>query len=191
MKTRKVALALTAAGLMLIPAAAASAAPLPASPLATTVNDACSGTQVNTISDVNLRTKASATSPTAGVITKGTTLNVMDCTGGRYWWHVNLGGASGFVSSRYTVELGNVDVSTGPIQIPQPEPVCEQVPIWTTQAVNLRAAASATSKVKTVLPGGAKVTVLDCQGGSSWKHVAYNGMQGFVSARYTVQQLSE
>ena len=169
----------------MVPATSASASPLPIA-----VNDACTGMQVDNTTDVNLRSKASATSSIAGVIKKGTTLNVLDCTGGKNWWHVSLGGISGFVSSRYTVELGNMDVSTLPIQVPDPEPVCPQVNIWTTQAVNLRAAASATSKVKQVLPGGAMLTVLDCQGGPNWKHVAYNGAQGFVSARYTVTALN-
>lgn len=184
LKTQKVTKVMIAAALLMVPVASANATTLP-----TPTTDACTGMKVDTTSDVNLRSKASATASIVGVVANGTTLNVMDCTGGSNWWHVNLGGTSGFVSSHYTVELGNMDVSTLPIQVP---PVCDptQVPIWTTQAVNLRAAASATSKIKQVLPGGAKLTVLDCAGSPNWKHVAYNGAQGFVSARYTVQQLS-
>jgi len=183
MLKRKVAQATVAAALLLIPATSANA-----SPLVGAVNDACTGTQADTTTDVNLRTKASATASIVGVVTKGTTLNILDCTGGANWWHVSLGGTSGFVASRYTVELGNMDVTTGPIQV---APACptDQYPIWTSQGVNLRAAASATSKIKTVLPGGAKLTVLDCDGAPNWKHVAYNGQQGYVSARYTVAQL--
>jgi len=187
MLTKKnVAQVLIAASMLMVPAATASAAPLPAA-----VTDSCTGMQVNNTTDVNLRSKASASASIIGVVAKGTTMNVLDCTGGANWWRVNLGGTAGYVSSRYTVELGNVDVSTGPIELPAPEPTCPQVNIWTTQAVNMRAAASATSKIKQVLPGGAKLTVLDCAGGNSWKHVAYNGAQGFVSARYTVGELTE
>lgn len=177
-KLSKASQVLMAAALLLVPAAGASATPLAAT------NDACTGIKVDNTTDVNLRSKASATSKIVGVVAKGTTMTVLDCSGGANWWHISMGGISGFVSSRYTVELGNMDVTTLPQPVPAPEPTC-QGNIVTTQGVNLRAAASATAKIKQALPGGVTLTVLDCQGAPYWKHVAYKGAQGFVSARYT------
>jgi uncharacterized protein YraI len=120
-------------------------------------------------------------------------MKVLDCAGGSAWWHISLGGLEGYVASRYTVENGAIDITTlpAPAPVPTPAPVCTDTYYWTTQAVNLRAAASASSKIKIVVPSGVKLTALDCDGQPNWIHSMYNGMQGYVSAKYTAQQLSD
>ena len=138
---------------------------------------------VTSTTAVNLRSKASASSSILGVIGKDKDMTVLDCAGGANWWHVTYAGLDGYVSSTYTYETGAMDVVT------LPAPVCLEQLVWTTTAVNLRSAASASSKIKIVVPKGTQLTVMDCDGGPNWQHVAYNGMRGYVSAAYTAKDL--
>lgn len=53
---------------------------------------------------------------------------------------------------------------------------------YTKTSLNLRACASTSCHVKTVMPAGAHVKIRDCRG--RWCRVKYRGVRGFASRRH-------
>lgn len=58
----------------------------------------------------------------------------------------------------------------------------QQVQKYTTANLNLRAAASTSSYVITVVPKGTIVTMQECN--CDWLPVSYNGVNGYISTKY-------
>lgn len=58
----------------------------------------------------------------------------------------------------------------------------EEVFVWTSTGVNMRAEPNTDSSVLTVLDAGTKLTLLGEEEG--WVKVSYNGQEGYVSADY-------
>ena len=71
-----------------------------------------------------------------------------------------------------------------PVVLTTPEPV--DIPLWTTDGVNLRRSADTKADVLTVIPKDEQIQRLDYPV-SGWVHVKYNDTEGYVSESYVTK----
>lgn len=119
---------------------------------------------MQTTASLNLRQKASTSSKILATLKKGTKVTVTSTSGS--WSKVTVGSRTGYVSSKY---LKAATTSS-------------KVTKTTTTGLNLRASASTSAKIITVLKKGTKVTVVGTSG--SWRKVTVSSRTGWVHSKY-------
>ena len=77
-----------------------------------------------------------------------------------------------------------IDETPTPVVLTTPEPV--DLPIWTTDGVNLRRSADTKADVLTVVPKDEQLRRLDYPD-NGWVHVKYNDIEGYVSESYVTK----
>lgn len=113
----------------------------------------------------NIHSQRSGTSKITGTLAKGSAVKVLSTNGS--WSKVSQGKKTGWVASKHLTTPA-VKKATGTSK--------------TTTAVNLRASGSTRSKIVTVVPKGATVTVKATKSG--WSQVTYNKRTGWLSSKY-------
>ncbi len=164
------------------------------------------GTQLRTTTRVNLRTAASTSSPSLGVISSGTTVAVTGpsvTSGGLIWVPVTSSLGSGWIAGNYLASNPTVT----PTRTPAP-PTSTQTPggsaptrtatrppggfipgdaVRTTANVNLRSAPSTSATVIRVIPGKTEGVVTGPgvkSGGTTFYLVSVSGSAGYVAGSY-------
>ncbi len=120
--------------------------------------------KMQTTTALNLRAKASTSSKVITVLKKGTKVTITSSSGA--WRKVTVSGKTGWVHSKYLKAVSTTAKKTAK----------------TTTALNLRAKASTSSKVITVLKKGTKVTITSSSG--AWRKVTVSGKTGWVHSKY-------
>jgi uncharacterized protein YgiM (DUF1202 family) len=129
------------------------------------VQPAPTATIMKTTTAVNLRSAASTSSKVIVVVAKGVKVSAIGTSGS--WRKVIVGSRTGWIYGKYLVK-----VTTAPVSSVK----------TTTVALNLRASASTTARVITVLPKGTKVTVIASSG--VWRKVTVGSRTGWVHSAY-------
>ena len=164
------------------------------------------GTQVRTTARVNLRTAASTSSPSKGVISSGTTVAVTGpsvTSGGLIWVPVMSSLGSGWIAGNYLKPV----VTATPTRTPA-SPTSTQTPggseptrtatrppggyiagdaVRTTANVNLRSAPSTSSTVLRVIPGKTEGIVTGPgvkSGSNTFYPVSISGFTGYLASSY-------
>jgi uncharacterized protein YgiM (DUF1202 family) len=122
--------------------------------------------KMQTTTSLNLRAKASTSSKIITTLKKGTKVTVVSSSGA--WRKVTVSSKTGWVHSKY---LKAVPAST-----------TKKVVKTTTTSLNLRASASTSGKILTVLKKGTKVTVVSSKG--VWRKVTAGKQTGWVHSKY-------
>jgi len=122
-------------------------------------------TTMQTTTSLNLRSSASTSAKVITTLKKGTKVSVTASSGA--WRKVSVSGRTGWVHGSY---LKAVTTST------------TKVVKTTTTSLNLRASASTSAKIITVLAKGTKVTVTSSSG--AWRKVTVSGRTGWVHGSY-------
>jgi len=139
--------------------------------------------KIKTTGNVNVRKGAGLDYSSKGTVSKGTTLN-FDKTAkdarGVIWYHIT-NGKTGWVSSKYTVQVEN-KASSGKSEKKSGET------IKATGNVHVRKGAGLDYAVATTMKKGAKAeylgkTAKDARG-VKWYKVSYKGKTGWVSSKY-------
>lgn len=134
--------------------------------------EAATVTKYQATANVNLRSKATVSSKSLGVILKGKEVTYLGKSGS--WYKVKYGTKTGYVSSTYLKKSSTVTSPKTPVG---------SVTVYTTSdALNLRAGASTKYKTLLTIPKGKAVTMVAY--GTSWSKVTYSGKTGYVSSKY-------
>ncbi|WP_417562163.1 SH3 domain-containing protein [Microbacterium sp.] len=142
-------------------------------PAPTTAPKPAPTTQHTTVA-LNLRSSASLSAKILTVIPRGGKVTVVKKSGS--WSEVKYGTRTGWVANVYLTTTAPKPVASAPAV---PGTTTTQ---QTTAALNLRASASLSAKILTVIPRGGKVTVLKKSG--SWSEVKYGTRTGWVANAY-------
>ncbi len=109
----------------------------------------------------------------------------MGANADKSWWQINVNGTVGWVFGRYVSIAGNsnVAVTSGAAQVAAPAATGYTVTALDT--VNVRSVPSTRgSTVLSKIPIGGLAQVVGRNANSSWWQIEYQGVIGWVSARY-------
>lgn len=121
-----------------------------------------------TTADLNLRKGPSTSYSVITVMKKGTTVEVLNVSGG--WAKVNYNNTTGYASTSY------LKAAEAPIMV-------------TTANLNMRTGPTTGYQVILVIPKGAEVKVISTEGG--WAKVNYQGTVGYASLSYLKTKAAE
>lgn len=127
-------------------------------------------TTMQTTASLNLRASASTSARRITTLAKGTKVTVTASSGA--WRKVTVGARTGWVDGRFLKASASKPVSTAT------KPTTKT----TTAGLNLRASASTSARVLTVLGKGTKVTVTSVKSG--WSQVKIGSRTGWVSTSF-------
>lgn len=144
-------------------------APLVAEPEVTNPYENIAIAKVNEY--LNIRSEANKDSEVLGKLYKNGAATVLETLDG--WYKVISGSVTGYVSADYVV-VGDEEAC---------KEASTRVGKVTTASLRVRKEASTDSEVKTLVPEGTKVTVLD-ESIDGWYKVSYKSYTGYVSADY-------
>jgi uncharacterized protein YraI len=118
-------------------------------------------------------------------IRRGETYPIVGKNQAGTWWQVNVNGVLGWVSGAFItpINAGAVPVvGESPLPGTPTQPAANTVSA--TFNLNLRPSASTEGDRVLVIPRGASMQVVGRTGDNSWYRVNYNGVSGWVSARF-------
>jgi uncharacterized protein YraI len=122
-------------------------------------------------------------------VNQGETYPVVGANADKSWWQINVNGTVGWVFGRYVSIAGNSNVavtSNTPVVV---APAATGYTVTALDAVKIRNAPSTRgSTVLSKLPIGGLAQVVGRNANSSWWQVEYQGVVGWVSARYAQLQ---
>ncbi|TGA97820.1 hypothetical protein E4665_10505 [Sporolactobacillus shoreae] len=122
-----------------------------------------------TTDDLNVRAAASTSSQIKATLKKGSSVEVIGTSGS--WLKINYNNGVAYVSSSYVAKPGST-LATPKVQYTG----------TTTDDLNVRAAASTSSQIKTTLKKGSSVEVVSTSG--SWLEIKYGNGTAYVSSDY-------
>ncbi|MCM3670599.1 SH3 domain-containing protein [Mesobacillus maritimus] len=132
---------------------------------------------VSSGSSLNMRAAASTSSKVLASLSKGTSVKVLSEANG--WSKVTAVGKTGYVSSQF---LSNENKQGSTNEAKPAKTVTKVVNVSSGSSLNMRAAASTSSKVLASLSKGTSVTVLSEANG--WSKIKVSGKTGYVSTEY-------
>ncbi|MCF2647699.1 SH3 domain-containing protein [Niallia circulans] len=143
---------------------------------------------VQTGSNLNVRSKASTSGTIKGKLTAGTVVTVISEKNG--WSQIKTNNLEGYVSSEYltsvTTPENGTDDQTDPEEDKQPEEtpttVEKKVNVQAGSSLNVRSTASTSGVIKGKLTAGTVVTVISEKNG--WSQIKTNNLEGYVSSEY-------
>jgi uncharacterized protein YraI len=141
---------------------------------------------------LNVRSTPSTTGAILAKIRQNETYSITGSNGDRSWYRLNVGNISGWVSGLFvTVANGaSIPVVDGSAPVVQPTLSTNQTAVpaaftaTTVSNLNLRALPNTTADSLLVIPRGGTASVVARNSDSSWLRVNYNGVVGWVSARF-------
>ncbi|WP_312096273.1 SH3 domain-containing protein [Niallia sp.] len=141
---------------------------------------------VQTGSNLNVRSTASTSGAIKGKLTAGTVVTVLSEKNG--WSQIKTDKIEGYVSSEYLTSISSPEKGTdqtGKTEEKQPEktPTVEKkVNVQAGSSLNVRSTASTSGAIKGKLTAGTVVTVLSEKNG--WSQIKTNKVEGYVSSKY-------
>jgi mannosyl-glycoprotein endo-beta-N-acetylglucosaminidase len=143
---------------------------------------------VQTGSNLNVRSKASTSGTIKGKLTAGTVVTVISEKNG--WSQIKTNNLEGYVSSEYltsvTTPENGTDDQTDTEEDKQPEEtpttVEKKVNVQAGSSLNVRSTATTSGVIKGKLTAGTVVTVLSEKNG--WSQIKTNNLEGYVSSEY-------
>jgi uncharacterized protein YraI len=122
-------------------------------------------------------------------INQGETYPVVGANADKSWWQLNVNGTTGWVFGRYVSVGGNSNVPVTSSGAAFAAPTATGYTVTALDAVNIRNTPSTRgSTVLSKLPIGGLAQVVGRNANSSWWQVEYQGVLGWVSARYAQLQ---
>ncbi|WP_400246883.1 SH3 domain-containing protein [Niallia sp. JL1B1071] len=142
---------------------------------------------VQTGSNLNVRSTASTSGAIKGKLSAGTVVTVLSEKNG--WSQIKTNNLEGYVSSEYLTSVTTPDKGTDQIdkeEDNQPEEaptvVEKKVNVQAGSNLNVRSTASTSGAIKGKLSAGTVVTVLSEKNG--WSQIKTNNLEGYVSSEY-------
>jgi len=141
---------------------------------------------VQTGSNLNVRSTASTSGAIKGKLTAGTVVTVLSEKNG--WSQIKTDKIEGYVSSEYLTSISSPEKGTdqtGKTEEKQPEktPTVEKkVNVQAGSSLNVRSTASTSGAIKGKLTAGTVVTVLSEKNG--WSQIKTDKVEGYVSSEY-------
>ena len=135
-----------------------------------------------TTTDVNLRTGPSTSTAVVTVLSKDTSVTIINKDNAD-WYKVKLSNNTvGYISSQYLTESGSTPTT--------PPDTSVSITAVTTADVNLRESTSTSSSVITVLDEGTSVTIIEKTNASWYKVKVSNGTTGYIYSSYLEEKNS-
>lgn len=129
---------------------------------------------------VNFRTGPSTSSSVIRVLSKGTSVTVLEESSG--WCKLIHSGATGYMSSQYVSTAASSSGSSSSGSSTVSETAMDETGTVTGSYVNVRTGPSTGYQVTTTLPRNTQVKILAKSG--SWYKVSYNGSTGYMASDY-------
>jgi uncharacterized protein YgiM (DUF1202 family) len=130
------------------------------------------GTELNAMTDLNLRSEPSTSGKILAVMPAGTKLTLQSAAPSNGFYQVSYKGTLGWSSGKYLEPTSGG--TTGPAT----------ATLTTTGDVNLRSGPSTTDSVLTVIPMGSQVTVEQPDAVNGFYNVTYQTLTGWSSGKY-------
>ena len=139
---------------------------------------------VQTGSNLNVRSTASTSGTIKGKLTAGTVVTVLSEKNG--WSQIKTNNLEGYVSSEYLTSVTTPEKETDQEEDKQPEEaptaVEKKVNVQAGSSLNVRSTASTSGTIKGKLTAGTIVTVISEKNG--WSQIKTNNLEGYVSSEY-------
>ncbi len=137
-------------------------------------------------SSVRMRAGASTSTSILTVMDKGTTVTVLGMANDE-WYNISYKGMTGCVSARYLELVQKVEtpptLAPGPAAPPSADNLPISVGAITGSSVRMRAGASTSTSILTVMDKNTAVAVLG-ETDNGWYHISFKGKTGYVSGDY-------
>ena len=129
---------------------------------------------------VNFRTGPSISSSVIRVLSKGTSVSVLEEISG--WYKLTYNGTTGYMSSQYVSTSSSASAVSSSGSSSVSETAMDETGKVTGNYVNFRSGPSTAYKVIATLPRNTEIKVVAKAG--SWYKISYNGSTGYMSADY-------